>query len=98
MESVLGGFYDPNEDKIYAKPGTLTYYHEEGHRRWFKKGIDQRIQGFSWVIILWAAFDYGLSTGDLFLQIIFGIPFVALGVSEGQAWMYAFRKWWRLRE
>lgn len=91
---MIGGLYDPNTDKIYAKPRTLTYYHEEGHQKWFKKGIESYIQSYQWTIIICAVAVYGINLKNIVLGIIFCLPVILLIVSEMHAWIFAFKKYW----
>lgn len=90
-------FYDPNTDKIYAKENTISYYHEEGHQFWFKKGIEQIFQMFSWIIILCAVFYIGLSSKDIIIIIICSIPLSLIIISELHAWIFAINKYKKIK-
>jgi len=88
---VLGGAYDPINDKIYGcKPNTLCYYHEEGHRKQFKSGaaayadIYHRIIHYViiYLIMVWTGFPE-------YYIILLLIP---EGILELHAWYYAIRK------
>lgn len=85
-------FYDPSTDTIYAKKGTITYYHELGHRVWFMKGIEQRIQSLCWLILLCSIFLIGINI-TLELGIICFIPLGLLLLSEFHAWYYALKNY-----
>lgn len=97
IKNLLVGFYNPANDKITAKENTLTYYHEEGHRAWFNKGIESMIQSYSWIIIVVALAAAGSFTKDVFVKIILLLPLLALIVSELHAWYFALSKYRRLK-
>lgn len=85
-------YYDPTTDTIYAKKGSINYYHELGHREWFMKGIEQRLQTYMWIVLLSCVFLVGLSINK-YLGLICFVPLGLLLTSEIHAWIYAIRKW-----
>jgi hypothetical protein len=94
-----GGFayYDVSTDTIHgAKEGTLTYYHEQGHQAWARKGIEQQMQLWSWVVILiMIPFLTLLISENLWVTILSCSPLAFYLISEIHGWVYAFRKYFR---
>lgn len=94
----IWAYYDMITDKIYgAKQGTLSYYHEEGHRDWSKKGIEQLLQMWQYYLLMASVF---LLTGKYnhevsrFLMWIFMFLLV---ISESHAWIFAFNKYRKIK-
>jgi len=103
LDKAFGPRYSPSEDKIYnCKKGTLTYFHEEGHRIQNQKGI---LHIYSWIL----TFTAGACTGFIlakFILYMFNKPNPANEIIyfavlpwvimywylEIDAWVYAFRK------
>lgn len=89
----LRAFYDPTRDRIFgAKKGTMAYFHEEGHRKGWKTGLDPECQ-------MWAGyFLFGsvalLSIGALEIsRLTMVLLLLFLLIPEVHAWLFAFRKW-----
>ena len=46
-------YYDISTDTIHGcKKNSMTYFHEQGHQNWARKGIEQDIQQTQWIFIL----------------------------------------------
>lgn len=84
--------YDPNQDKIYGvKRGTLTYYHEMGHRELHKNGTDTKIDGLIYIYILLFLTFSTFKLHFLMLVTIISI-WVLFFAQESYAWIFAFKK------
>ncbi len=87
-------YYDSKKDKIIgAKPDTLVYYHEEGHRQQFKNGTGQFINmwgGYFLIATVWfLAMDawWVWTTASAIIMM-----YLLLFFLEIDAWFYAFTK------
>lgn len=97
LKMVFKTMYDPVTDTIYAKEGTLLYFHEEGHREWFKNGTEQALQMWEYYFLLFAVCALAMEN-YLFAKLwMIGICFLMFA-SEIHAWIYAFRKYYSQRK
>ena len=93
-------YFDTSTGKIMnCEKGTLLYFHEEGHKKWFKEGKEQNIEFISEVIItLILPLVTFYSTKNLFLTTIAALPLIFDIISETHAWCYGLKKWSRKRK
>ena len=89
-------YYDETQDKIVnAKPNTLVYYHEEGHREQNKKGKLNQYQ------TLYGLFITGtiaiLVRGNFAASIVFIIALLCIGYLEIDAWIFAIKKYRKIK-
>lgn len=85
-----GATYDPNTKRITgAVYGTLTYFHEEGHKRQDESGrLGTAFMWQRWIMyIIVAQILWELDLGILVYIML--IPEIYL---EADAWVYAFKK------
>lgn len=88
--------YDPIKDKIYGcKRNSLVWYHEKGHQEWFKKGKEQNLQCYQWMFIQITIAVLGFLSGELIIAICGFIPIILSTISEINAWIYAFKKYYK---
>ena len=80
-------------DKIFGcKKGTLTYFHEQGHQNWFRRGIETKLQAWMFMCLLLAVFSMSMDNKDL--GFLLASTFVILyTIPEVHAWIFAFNKW-----
>ena len=109
LEKSIGPRYSPSEDKIYdCKEGTLTYFHEEGHRIQNQKGILHIYSlilnftgGICTALILAKFIFYLFNKPNPISQLIYFLilPWVIMyWFIEIDAWVYAFKKQKKIRE
>jgi hypothetical protein len=92
-------YYDVSTDTIHgAKEGTLTYYHEQGHQAWAKRGIEQEFQLWQFVVLLAMvpALTF-LISDDIILLFVSAIPLILYLISETHAWIFAINKWRKIK-
>lgn len=77
-----------------AEKGTLTYYHEEGHLKWFKEGKEQIMQIYQFLFIM-VSICLLARNEDWFIRIIVVIPITLFLISEIHAWIFAYIKEWK---
>ena len=83
--------YDSRTDKITGcKKGTLVYYHELGHRDWYKKGIEQE---YDVLFLLFLVLSVMFSANQFWMAAIISSDLMLLFyiLPEAHAWGYAFR-------
>ena len=91
-------YYDSSTDKIYGcKEETLTYYHEEGHQEWGRRGIEQAFQMLQWTFFLVCLPVASMPLNNKWLSFVFCIPLILFLTSELHAWIFAINKWRKLR-
>lgn len=95
-QNIINAHYDPTTDKIYgAKKDTILYYHEEGHRHWYKRGYETALQMWMGYMLLGAVALNSLDSpmAKYFVLLVA----ILLLTSEIHAWFFAFKKWLRLK-
>ena len=92
-------YYDSNTDKIIGcKVDTISYYHEEGHRKQFKSGFIGKMEMFQrWAtylffFVLALMSDYGVF---MILLLLIVAPEIII---ELDAWVYAIKKYVRMKK
>ena len=89
-------YYDMITDTIYgAKEGTLAYYHEEGHRDWCKKGIEQFIQMWQYYFLIASVFILVGKYNHEFSYFFMWVVMFLLFISEVHAWVFGFNKYFK---
>lgn len=99
MEEIKSTFayYDPSTNIIHGcEEETLTYYHEEGHKVWGERGIEQMLQTNQWAVIMAILPFLAIFTFKSIIMIfICCIPTILFMTSEVHAWIYAFKKYFK---
>jgi hypothetical protein len=95
--SIFTAHYDPVSDKILGcEPDTISYYHEEGHQKWYKEGVESTIELWQqfcmWTALIFLAWD-----NNHIPKISITLFILLLMVSEVHAWIFAFNKWRKTR-
>lgn len=88
-------YFDMSSGKIRnCKKNSIIYFHEEGHKKWFKEGKEQLIEFFTHdIIILMIPVSVFYSTRNLFLTGMALVPLALSLLSEAHAWIFAISKW-----
>lgn len=94
MAKNYWAYYDISTDKIYGcEPNTLSYFHEEGHQHWSRKGLEQAFQQISWIIILVCLPVVMALAKNAWMTLFAALPLFFYLISEIHAWIYVFNKW-----
>lgn len=84
-------YYDSATDTIYGcKKYSLSWWHEMGHRDWCKKGIEQAIQMWQFLLTIGAVFMLTQNVYKI-AELIMYIVVILVFISEFHAWKYAFK-------
>ena len=85
-------WYDPNTDTINnAEPGTLAYFHEEGHRVQHKSGLLTTFQMWSWYLMIGAIWFLAFNQIN-YAQFFIIISVFLITYLEVDAWIYAVKR------
>jgi len=90
--------YDPNTDQIIGcKENTISYYHEEGHRKQFKSGFIGIMEMYQrWFIYLFLFVVALLSEYKIFTYLLALVVLPEI-IIEVDAWIFAIKKYVRNR-
>jgi hypothetical protein len=84
--------YDPKEGKIYgSEEGSLTHFHELGHKDLHERGIDSKLDGIIYIFILFFM-TFSVFNLKIFMMVSIISIWVLYLYQEAYAWYFAIKK------